>query len=111
MIEDVSTSQTLKILEENQNNKNFFIIDCRTPREFAFGHFEKAVNIDFYSPSFFQELDKLDKNKRYLIYCRTGSRSKAALGIMERLGFKEVYNMKYGILDLNPSEKEKFLKN
>ena len=41
----------------------------------------------------------LEKNKRYIIYCRTGSRSRFALEMMRNLGFDEVYNLENGILD------------
>jgi rhodanese-related sulfurtransferase len=53
--------------------------------------------IDYYSDTFKNELDKLDKNKTYLIYCRTGRRTGLTLDIMEEPGFIEVYNMLGGI--------------
>ena len=53
--------------------------------------------IDFYSDNFENELDKLDKNNTYLIYCRTGRRTGLTLSIMEELGFLRVYNMIGGI--------------
>ena len=69
----------------------------RTPEEFGEGHIENATNIDFYSETFRDELDNLDKNKTYLIYCRSGGRSGKALDIMAELNFKEVYNILGGI--------------
>ena len=53
--------------------------------------------IDFYSNTFEMELDKLDKNNSYLIYCRTGRRTGLTIDIMKDLGFFEVYNMLGGI--------------
>ena len=65
----------------------------RTPEEFADEHIENAVNIDFYSETFRDELGELDKNKTYLIYCRSGNRSASALAIMKGLDFNEAYDM------------------
>ena len=43
--------------------------------------------------TFRDELDKLDKNKTYLIYFRSGVHSGNARDIMEELNFREVYNI------------------
>jgi len=71
----------------------------RTPEEFADGHIENAINLDYYSETFGDELNKLDKNKTYLVYCRSGRRSRNALDIMEELNFREAYNMSGGIIE------------
>jgi rhodanese-related sulfurtransferase len=47
---------------------------------------------------FEDRIDDLDKDKTYVIYCRSGVRSAGALDVMEQLGFKEVYNILEGIL-------------
>ena len=60
-------------------------------------HIEGAVNLDFYSESFRDDLDTLDTEKTYLIYCRTDRRTGESLSIMRELGFVEVYNMDGGI--------------
>jgi rhodanese-related sulfurtransferase len=69
----------------------------RTAGEFATGHIENAMNLDYHSDSFRNELNNLDKNKTYLVYCAMGSRSADALAIMKELGFMEAYNMLGGI--------------
>jgi rhodanese-related sulfurtransferase len=97
IIEDITTDQASTLIEENQNNPDFVILDVRTPAEFDSGHIENAINIDYYSDTFQDELDSLDKDKTYLIYCEVGGRSKDALAIMKGLGFMEVYNMLDGI--------------
>jgi len=79
-------------------SKNPVVIDIRTPEEYAQGHLEYAkLNIDFYNPNFKNEISKLDKNGKYLIYCRTGGRSAKALDIMKELGFSDVHHIKGGI--------------
>ena len=101
IIEDITPQEALTLIQNNQNNPDFVIIDVRTPAEFDGEHIENAVNIDFYSETFRNELNKLDKNKTYLIYCRSGNRSGKALDIMEGLNFREVYNMSGGIIAWN----------
>lgn len=78
------------------------IIDIRTKDEFNEYHISNAINIDFYSQFFSDEIDALDRNKTYLIYCRSGHRSGTAtdnaLNLMLNMGFTNVYNMRGGIL-------------
>ena len=70
----------------------------RTPEEFAAGHIENAINIDFRSEGFEDSINELDKNKTYLVYCRTANRSRSAVNIMEELDFNEIYHMLGGIV-------------
>ena len=96
-IENISPQEAYVLIQNNKENPDFFIADIRTLTEYASGHIENSINIDFYSETFRDELDQLDKDRTYLIYCRTGRRTGIALGIMEELGFKKVYNMLGGI--------------
>jgi rhodanese-related sulfurtransferase len=97
IIEDITPQEAFNLIQENQDNLDFVIIDVRTPEEFAEEHIEDAINIDYRSETFQDELSQLDKNKTYLIYCRTGGRSGNALDMMAELDFSEVYNMLDGI--------------
>jgi rhodanese-related sulfurtransferase len=99
IIEDISNEKSFQMINENKDNPNFIILDVRTSDEFAEGHIEDAINIDFYSETFSEELDKLNKTKKYLIYCRTANRSSVARDMMRDLEFSEVYNMLGGIVE------------
>ena len=96
-IEDITLQEAFTLIQNNQNNPDFVIIDVRTQEEFVGEHIENATNIDFYSEAFQDMLNNLDKNKTYLVYCRSGGRSGNALNIMAELNFKEVYNILGGI--------------
>ena len=98
-IEDVTAQEAFTLIQNNQNNPDFVILDVRTPEEFTDGHIENAINIDFYSETFQDELNDLDKSKTYLIYCRSGRRSADALDIMRELNFREIYHMTGGIIE------------
>lgn len=78
------------LIQKNKGNPDFVILDVRTPDEFAGGHIEGAVNIDYNSEGFVADLDKLDKNKLYLVYCRTARRSSDTVSVMVRLGFTNI---------------------
>jgi|SRR5665648_16148 len=95
--ENITPEEAYILIQENKDNPNFVILDVRTPEEFLGEYIENAINLDYYSDTFRDDLDKLDKNKTYLIYCRSGRRSENALNIMKELDFKEVYNMLGGI--------------
>jgi rhodanese-related sulfurtransferase len=80
--------------DKNLNqSSDLIIIDVRTPDEFNQGYVEGAINLDIYNPNFEEELKKLDVNKDYAIYCRSGSRAAKAVEVMNRLGFKKVKNL------------------
>ena len=97
IIENINPEEVNALIQENNNNPNFVILDVRTPEEYLSGHIENAVNLDYYSNTFGNSLDELDKNKTYLIYCRSGRRSENTLNIMKGLDFREAYNMLGGI--------------
>ena len=99
ILKDLNPQQAFDLIQENRDNADFVILDVRTPEEYAEGHIENAINIDFYADTFREDLDKLDKDKRYLIYCRSGARSGNTLIIMGELNFNEVYNILGGIRD------------
>lgn len=98
IINNITPQEANTMIEENQNNPDFIILDVRTPEEYAAGHIENSVMIDFYADTFRKDIDKLDKSKTYLIYCRSGSRSFNSASIMAELGFKNIYNMMGGII-------------
>lgn len=74
------------------------ILDVRTPEEFAEGHLEGAILVDFYDEDFEDQLAELDPDVPYLLYCRSGNRSSQTRPIMERLGFRDVADVDGGIV-------------
>ena len=104
---NISVTEAKKLIQENQSNQEFAIIDVRTPAEFAENKIDpKAVNIDVDSPDFESEINKLDKSKSYLVYCRTGRRSAIASQKMTDSGFTKIQNMEGGTVEwFNSSQK------
>ncbi|AOC95793.1 MULTISPECIES: rhodanese-like domain-containing protein [Flavobacterium] len=83
-----------------QADENAVILDVRTEDEFNDGYIENALNIDINKgQAFIYEIEELDKNKNYYVYCRSGARSAKACQIMNELGIENAYNLLGGILD------------
>ena len=97
VFKNIGPKEALSLINNNRGNEDFIILDVRTPQEFSQGYIEGAINIDYYSKTFREELGRLDRKKTYFIYCRSGRRSGRTLKIMEELGFQEVYNLVGGI--------------
>ena len=75
IIKNITPEEAFTLIENNVDNPNFVIIDVRTTKEFAEERIENSINLDYYADTFKDELNKLDKNKTYLVYCRSGRRS------------------------------------
>ena len=77
---------------------DLIVLDVRTAEEFAEGHLDGAIMIDFYAEDFADQLAELDPNASYLLYCRSGNRSGQTTGIMADLGFADVAEVDGGIV-------------
>lgn len=78
--------------------EGLIILDVRTPEEFAEGHLDGAIMIDFYRDDFADQLKDLDPDTPYLLYCRSGNRSGQTTAIMDEQGFTNVADIDGGIL-------------
>lgn len=72
------------------------IIDVRTPAEYAAGHVEGAVLVDYNAPDFEERISEFDPQGDYVIYCRSGNRSAGARQVMADLGFTDVVDVQGG---------------
>ena len=66
------------------------VVDVRTKAEYGAGHVPGAVLVDFYNPDFARNIAQLDKSGKYVLYCKTGVRSRRAERIMRIHGFANV---------------------
>ena len=75
------------------------LVDVRTPREYAEGHIDGALNINVQSDDFKELAQReLSKDSTVLVYCRSGRRSLDAAEMLTNLGYK-VVNLKGGIIE------------
>ena len=81
-------------------NKDVTVIDVRKPMEFKLGTFKNAMDAGIKNfrqfPSFFK---KLNKNKKIAMFCTGGIRCEKAANFLQKKGFKEVHQLKGGILN------------
>jgi rhodanese-related sulfurtransferase len=69
-------------------------VDVRTPEEYKGGHAVRAINIPLNElPA---KLDRLEKNEPVYVICQSGRRSKEAAEILNRNGFKWVFDVTGG---------------
>jgi len=93
---NVDAATFKKLIDE----KKSVLIDLRTTDEIKNkGMIPGAIQLDFLSKESEQEIDKLDKNKKYLIYCAGGGRSGDCAELMQKKGFKDVVNLEKGFGD------------
>ena len=92
---NVNASQFGQLMEDSET----VVLDIRTPGEIAQGKIAGAVEMDFYQPDFQEKIRQLDKSKTYLVYCRSGGRSRSACQMMEQEGFPRLYNLNGGYLE------------
>ena len=93
VIEDISLEEAFTLIEDNRGSDNFTIIDLRPTEEYASGHIEEAISLDYGSSDFLEALGELDREVAYLIYSYGDDVSGQVLDTMAGLGFTEVYNM------------------
>lgn len=89
----VTITKFEQILGETTNAQ---LVDVRTPQEYDNGHLKSAVNINFNSPNFEQQIEQLNKSQPVFIYCQAGGRSGKAYKKMKAIGFAKVYDMAGG---------------
>ena len=90
---DIDVTAALAMMAKDKEIK---VLDVRTPKEIKEGSYPNALQIDYNGDNFNSEINKLDKNDTYIVYCRSGGRSKKAVSKMKAFGFSKAYNMKDG---------------
>lgn len=71
-------------------NEGAYLVDVRTPAEFAAGSVPGAVNIPLDQVQ--QKIATFKNKKSVVVFCRSGSRSGQAKSILEQNGISNVQN-------------------
>ena len=89
-------------------NKDTLVLDSRKPFEYDIGTFKRSVNPDVDNfREFPKYLNKLNKKKPIAMFCTGGIRCEKASVFLEKKGFKNVYQLKGGILNYLKNVKKK----
>lgn len=97
-VRTISPEDAFKLIEEHYDDPNLVILDVRPKNEFQNEHIAGAINLDYDGHQFRKKVKKIDKEKNYIIYCRSGVRGEYFMGIMRDLGFPKVYNILGGFV-------------
>ncbi len=85
-----------------KKKEDFTLLDVRTPTEYKTGHIEGSILLNL-SEDFLKDIETIGltkkKNLPIIVYCRSGSRSQVIFNILTTLGFKDVKDMKDGLLE------------
>ena len=73
------------------------LVDVRRPEEYQEGYIEGFQNIDFFSDTFAQDIEELDRTKPIIVYCKSGRRSANSAKILKEKGFVKIYDLGGGI--------------
>lgn len=76
--------------------KDFRLIDVREPHEYEIENLGGEL---FPLSNFEKSVSRIQNDKTIVIHCKSGSRSKSASEILKQKGFKNVYNLKGGIIE------------
>ena len=91
-INEISVAQFIEI-----QDSDYILVDVRTIEEYESGHIQDAVNFDFYSESFQNDILSLDKSSSIILYCRTQNRSTKTANYLKENGYKEITVLEGGI--------------
>lgn len=97
-VKSMTTEDVRRILRE-KNPQDYCLIDVRQPGEYAEKHIPGAKLIPLGELQ--AQLGEVDSKKPTIVYCRSGNRSRSAVGLLNGAGFEDVYNMEGGMLAYN----------
>ncbi len=98
-IRHISPEEAVHIIEKDTNN-DVIVLDVREPHEFNGnnGHIKDAQLVPLrFLPLKAKELEH-HKDKKIIVVCCSGRRSYTASSILKRHGFKNIYNLKGGMI-------------
>jgi len=97
-VKSISTDEVRTIVKD-KSAAEYCLLDVRQPGEYAEGHLPGAKLIPLGELQ--SSLDNLDSAKPVIVYCRSGNRSRSAVGMLNGAGRQDVFNMDGGILAYN----------
>jgi len=93
-VPSITAAEAHKIVD-SEKPEDVTVLDVRQPTEYENGHIPGAHLIPLSELQ--ARLEELDKDKKTIVYCRTGNRSRSGSEILLTAGFREVLNMEGGI--------------
>ena len=92
---EISVISDLQFIEIQDTD--YILVDVRTAEEYESGHIQDAVNFNFHSESFQNDILSLDKSASIVLYCRTQNRSTKTANYLKENGYKKITVLEGGI--------------
>jgi hydroxyacylglutathione hydrolase len=74
-----------------KKDQSLFVLDVRTPEEYAAGHVPGAVNVPYDQVA--SHLAEIPKDKEVVLYCRSGRRTGLAAEVLEANGYTKLVHL------------------
>ena len=97
-VKSISPDEVRGVIK-NKGADEYCLLDVRQPGEYEQGHLPGAKLIPLAELQ--HNLDKVKTDRMTIVYCRSGNRSRSAVGILNGAGLDDVFNMDRGILAYN----------
>jgi rhodanese-related sulfurtransferase/rubrerythrin len=89
----------VRTIIKEKSTSEYCLLDVRQPGEYEQGHIPGARLIPLTELQ--SNLKNIHPDRMTIVYCRSGNRSRSAVGILNGAGLEDVYNMEGGILAYN----------
>ena len=89
---NISTQEAKNLYQQD----GYILLDVRTPAEISERSIAGSLNIPLQEIE--QRLSEIPRDKKLLVICRSGNRSRQAIQILARHGYTDLYNVDGGIL-------------
>ena len=97
----VFESTEINVISDTQlteiHDTDYILVDVRSIEEYESGYIQDAINFDFYSESFQNDILSIDKSSSIILYCRTQNRSTKTANFLKENGYKEITVLEGGI--------------
>jgi phage shock protein E len=84
-------SQETLLQHQAQHPDHLFLLDVRTPQEYAEGHIAGAINVPY--DQLATRLAEVPKDKDVVLYCRSGRRAGIAADVLAANGYKRLSHL------------------
>ncbi|MCA9737348.1 MAG: rhodanese-like domain-containing protein [Gemmatimonadota bacterium] len=94
-VPEITASELKQRLDQGQP---LVLVDVREPLEWSIADLGEYAPVRMPTGEFADRMDELDPDDNIVVYCRSGSRSAWAVGMLQAQGFDKVFNLQGGIL-------------
>lgn len=103
MLETIAQDIKQSELSSTLETTGATLVDLRTPEEIAKGMIIGSKTVDFFGDDFMTQMEQFPKDEALVLYCASGGRSAKAMKMLNKSGWKEIYNLLGGYGEYVPN--------